>query len=87
MNKLKLKELEEFSEIAWKYWTENASQRAGQAFMNALFHYRPDLYEFLTGKKSDPFYDSKKMSKALSLILEEEALFNLSSHKLYYFCK
>ena len=42
--------------------------RQGQAFMNALWTVRPDLYEVLTGTTHDPFYRDDNLPEAINIL-------------------
>ena len=41
----------------FKYFDNLPSMRTGQALMNGLYQFRPDLYDRITGTQYDPFYD------------------------------
>lgn len=44
------------------------NERAGQAFMNVLFHCDPKAYARIAGSSNDPFYDDSKIPAALDII-------------------
>lgn len=63
MNKNKLTDKEWVSLIKeWcKQYDGGKHQRAGQAYMNALFEVNRRLYDIISGTESDCFYDDTKI--------------------------
>jgi hypothetical protein len=48
--------------------------RQGQAFMNALWIVRPDLYEVLTASIHDPFYRDDNLPEAINILYQHFVL-------------
>lgn len=59
-----------FCDAARKYREQYPSQREGQAHMNVLGQWEPELYVAITGTDIDPFYVDSKMGDFLSYVLE-----------------
>lgn len=45
-------------------------QRQGQQLMNALYDFRPDLYNYVTGTLFDPFYQDKHIETFLKKLYD-----------------
>lgn len=60
---------EEFVANAEKYYRRHSSvMRKGQSYMNFLHMVNPDLYEYVTGKKFDPFYNDGLLPIGLEMM-------------------
>jgi hypothetical protein len=44
--------------------------RAGQAAINRLYEFRPDLWEEVSGTQDDPYYDNKKIPAFMDWVAE-----------------
>lgn len=64
------KAFDKFAAFAAEYALDYPEQRAGQAFFNALWEKRPDLYKQMTQTELDPFNLDERLPAAWAYVMD-----------------